>query len=305
MSSEDGEDESLYEYLRWSIGYSLQGNPVKKMFFIFYGEKGYNGKSLFLNTIKNVLGYYAVAMDKSVVVNTPQKTGGSHSTELCQLENSRLGILSETKEDEVINDAQIKTLTGITDKMSIREIYGKQREFDPLFVPFISSNHKLKINLKDNAMYERLILFPFRLSFMENPNPKNNWEKKGDPLLAEKFDKNKEGILKWLIECSLLYHANTNLQIPTAINEAKLEYKRDMDDYADFICRYLDKTDVDKDFVMMTDLIREYKLFCSENRIPFDRRKSEKMLHDNLQDACRKDKYIGYRFKDTSDSGLI
>ena len=283
-SSIEGPDEDLYNYVRWAVGYGLQGNPIQKMFFILYGEKGYNGKSLFLNTIKNVLGFYAVTMDKSVVVSSPSKTAGSHSTELCQLENSRFGILSETKEDDIINDAQIKTLTGVTDKLSIREIYGKQKEFSPQFVPFISSNHKIKINLKDRAMFERLVLIPFRLSFVESPHESKPYERKGDIHLPEKLDKNKEGILKWIIDCSLYYHENMSIKLPKVILDAKEEYKREMDDYADFISRELEFTGTATDVIELSDVIRAYKNFCIDVNISFDKRKSEKILTDSLKE---------------------
>lgn len=293
-SDETGEDIDLYNYVRWMIGYSLQGDPIKKTFFILYGAQGYNGKSMLLNTIKEVLGFYAVTMDKSVIVNTPQKSGGSHSTEIIQLENSRFGMLTETSEDAVINDSQVKVLTGITDKLSAREIYGKQREFVPTFVPIVSSNHKMKINLKDKAMYERCILIPFRLSFMENPDPAKKWEKPGDPFLAEKFKNNKEGILKWLVECSLFFHANVNLPVPETILKAKQEYRKEMDDYADFIDRYMIKTDVSRDFVMINDVMLRYKEFAKESNIRYDRRKSEKMLQDSLGTSASK--IQGYKF---------
>jgi putative DNA primase/helicase len=293
-SDENGEDNDLYNYVRWMIGYSIQGDPIKKTFFILYGEQGYNGKSMLLNMIKEVLCFYAVTMDKSVIINGPQKSGGSHSTEIMQLENARFGMLTETSEDAVINDSQVKILTGITDKLSAREIYGKQREFDPTFVPIISSNHKIKINLKDKAMYERCILIPFRLSFMETPDPTKKWEKPGDPFLAEKFKNNKEGILKWLVECSLYYHANTNLPVPETIVRAKQEYRKEMDDYADFIDRYMIKTDVSRDFVMINDVILRYKEFAKESNIKYDRRKSEKMLQDSLGTSASK--IQGYKF---------
>lgn len=297
-ASEQGPDDDLYNYVRWAVGYALQGNPIHKIFFILYGEKGYNGKSLFLNTIKNVLGFYAVTMDKSVVVSGPTKTAGSHSTELCQLENSRYGILSETKEDDIINDAQIKTLTGVTDKLSIREIYGKQKEFSPQFVPFISSNHKLKINLKDRAMYERLVLIPFRLSFVESPNPVNLHERKGDIHLPEKLDKNKEGTLKWIVDCSLYYHQNTHITLPRVIVEAKEEYKREMDDYADFIAREIEITGNPEDMLDMNEILRVFKNFCVDMNISFDKRKSERMLNDILKDyqLNKTNKYKGIIF---------
>lgn len=299
----DGEDEDLYNYIRWMIGYSLQGSPIKKTFFILYGPFGYNGKSMLLNIIKEVLGFYAVTMDKSVIINGPQKTAGSHSTEIIQLENSRLGMLTETSEDAIINDSQVKILTGITDKLSAREIYGKQREFSPTFVPIISSNHKMKINLKDKAMYERCILIPFRLSFMETPDSNKKFERQGDPFLAEKFKNNKEGILKWLVDCSLFYHQNLDLPIPETIIKAKKEYRRDMDDYADFMERYVEKTGESKDVIKLEDLIARFKEFAYDNRITFDRRKAEKMLIDCMgstssPSSVTKVKFPGYKFKE-------
>lgn len=304
-SSEEGEDTKLYEYLKWAIGYSMQGLPVKKMFFILYGEKGYNGKSMILNTIKNTLEYYSVAMDKSVIVNAPSKTGGSHSSELCQLENVRMGILSETKEDEIINDAQIKMLTGVTDMISVREIYGKQKQILPTLVPFVSSNHKLKINLKDPAMYERLGLIPFRLSFLDNPNPNNPWERKGDNNLAEKFSSNKEGILKWLVEASVFYHQNPYLKPPEIALEAKKEYRKEMDDYANFISKYFDITENKEDKVKVEDVFQKYKHYHDEyikpnTRKGMDRKKTEKIFNDYFGIPV-KNKYIKLRFKEDLD----
>jgi P4 family phage/plasmid primase-like protien len=300
-SSETGEDLDLYNYLKWALGYAMQGAPVKKMFFILYGEKGYNGKSMILNTIKGILGYYAVAMDKSVVVNGPSKSGGAHSSELCQLENVRAGILSETKEDEIINDAQIKMLTGITDRISVREIYGKQKEILPTLVAFISSNHKLKINLKDAAMYERLALIPFRLSFLENPSPDRPWERKGDNGLSDKFDKNKEGILKWLVEASLYYHQNPNLKPPAVATAAKQEYRKEMDDYANFIGKHFDITNNRTDKIKVSDVFQLYKAYHEEylrtttNR--FDRKKSERIINDYFG-APVNNKYMGVKMKE-------
>jgi putative DNA primase/helicase len=295
-SDEQSEDIDLYNYVKWMIGYSMQGSPIKKTFFILYGSQGYNGKSMLLNIIKEVLGFYAVTMDKSVIINGPQKSGGSHSTEIIQLENSRFGMLTETSEDAVINDSQVKILTGITDKLSAREIYGKQREFSPTFVPIISSNHKMKINLKDKAMYERCILIPFRLSFMENPTPGVPYERQGDPFLVDKFKNNKEGILKWLVECSIYYHSNQNLPVPDTIIKAKMEYRKEMDDYADFIDRYLMKSETMRDFVLISDVVTRYKEFAKDSNIPYDRRKAEKMLLDSL--GTSNSKISGYRFKE-------
>jgi P4 family phage/plasmid primase-like protien len=273
-SSQEGPNEELYFFLKWCIGYAMQGNPRKKMFIILFGPHGFNGKSLLMNTISDVLEYYAVSMDKSVVLEGPKKTAGSHSTEICQLENCRLGILSDTNEDASIDDGQMKQLTGITDKLSVREIFGKQREFTPVFVPFISTNHPIKINLTDKAMYERLVLIPFVLSFVDNPT--KPYERKNDPTLAEKFRQNKQGILRWLVEASVYYTNHQNMSIPKCVNDAKDIYNKQVNPYLDFIDKNFKVTDDENDKIKRTEFLSLYKDYLRENNIKYIAKISER-----------------------------
>lgn len=261
-ASETGPDLDLYNYIRWAIGYAAQGVPDRKIFFVLYGQYGYNGKSLLLNTIRDALSFYAVTMEKAVIVSSPTKTGGSHSSELCQLEDARIGILSETKADDEINDAQIKMLTGLTDKISVRQIYGKQKELKPIVVPFISSNHMIKINLKDDAMYERLALIPFRLSFHENPDPGISYQKPGDPNLSEKFAENREGVLKWIVDCSIFYHKNKNIKTPKVVVDAKNAYRAEMDSLAKFQIECLSMEG--EEIITIKEIVASYKQFLQD-----------------------------------------
>jgi len=263
-SDEEGEVPELYDFFKWCIGYSIQGNPKKKLFLILYGPHGFNGKSLVMNTIKDVLEYYATSMDNSVVLdNGSKKTAGSHSTELMQLENCRIGLLSDTKEDANIDDGRMKQLTGITDKISAREIFGKQKEFTPTFVPFISTNYPIQVNLSDQAMYERLILFPFVLSFVDNPTKK--YERMSDSSLADKFKNNKEGVLKWIVDASIYYNNNQNKQPPEVIIQAKDKYNKQVNTYIDFIDTTFDITESNDDIVNKSELIELYKTYMFKN----------------------------------------
>lgn len=263
-SDEQGEIPELYDFFRWCIGYAIQGNPRKKLFLILYGPHGFNGKSLVMNTIKDILENYAVAMDNSVVLdNGSKKTAGSHSSELIQLENCRLGLLSDTKEDANIDDGRMKQLTGITDKISAREIFGKQKEFTPSFVPFISTNYPIQVNLSDQAMYERLILFPFVLSFVDEP--KKKYERKADSSLADKFKNNKEGILKWIIDASVYYNENQDKLPPKIILKAKEKYNKQVNTYLDFLDTNFTTTESEEDTVNKTELIECYKNYMFQN----------------------------------------
>jgi P4 family phage/plasmid primase-like protien len=301
-SDENGNNNEVYDYLRWFIGYALQGNPNRKMFIILYGEYGFNGKSMLLNTISDVLEYYAVTMDKSVVLEGQKKTAGSHSTELCQLELSRFGILGDTKEDSVIDDGQMKQLTGITDKLSVREIFGKQKELTPTFVPFLNSNHLIKMNLSDKAMYERLIIIPFKLSFVDEPVL--SYERKGDNSLVDKFKRNKEGTLKWLIEASVYYNDNQNKHMPQCLKDAKEIYNKQVNNFLEFL---------DKNFIMddttenskisRTDFIAAYKEYSKENNIKYVKKASEKEFDKLLTIVLVKSKkyYSGLKYINADD----
>jgi P4 family phage/plasmid primase-like protien len=286
-STESGIDYEMYNYIKWTIGYSIQGNPNKKLFFVLYGPHGYNGKSMLLNTINDVLEFYTVSMDKSVVLdNGTKKTAGSHSTELMQLENRRIGILTDTKEDAIIEDGQIKQLTSITDKISARQIYGEQKEFTPTFVPFICTNNKIRINLSDDAMYQRISLIPFELSFVDTPT--KSFHRRNDPDLVTKFKNNKESILKWIIDASIYYHSNPDLDIPKRIIDAKNEYKKEMNNFLVFIESTYNYVTIDQDIpyknqpnVKRLDILYQYKEYCKENSLKYEARKAESNF-DNL-----------------------
>jgi len=270
--------EDMYNYLRWAIGYALQGKPNRKIYFILWGERGYNGKSLLLNTISEILSDYCKSMDSSVVLISPKKTAGSHSTELMQLENVRLGILSDLNKDAVINDGQIKQITGATDKISAREIHGKQREFTPTFVPFISTNHRPIINSSDEGLFDRTMIIPFEISFVENPQTK--WEKKSDPDLYDKFKKNKEGILKWLIDCAIFYNNNLEHPVPEKITITKNEYKRDMNIHKRFIEEMFVLTDNEEDVISDKEVFGDFKIYCEVNQYSDGRKDKARVLHE-------------------------
>lgn len=277
----------IYTYLKWILGYSLQGVPKQKKFFIFWGPEGYNGKSILLNTISNVLENYSVTMDKSVVLQGPKKTAGSHSTELVRLENCRIGILSDTAEDCALDDGQIKQLTSITDSISVREIYGKQKEFKPTFVPIIATNFKIRINLKEMSLYDRCILVPFVCRFISNPDPNKPNERKANPDLASEFDDTefKKSILCWLIDAGVFYSENENLNTPHSIIVAKQEYRKQMDIYQEFIgaCCVVYNTERDSHLTRKTELIEQFVNYCIEQGVRVIKGKCEKEFNNILE----------------------
>jgi P4 family phage/plasmid primase-like protien len=302
-----GENIEKYNYFRWLIGYTLTGNPIKKIFIILYGPHGNNGKSLVMSVINNVLDFYSVTMDKSVVLDGPKKTSGSHSTELAALENSRYAILNDTSESDAINDGQIKQLTGVTDKLSIREIFGKQREIKPVFVPWISTNFAIKMNLSDKAMSNRVVIIPFVLRYILDP--KEDYERPIDTELPEKLEKNKEGTLKWLIDAAKFYYDNMEYPIPDFVKTEKESYNLEVNSYLAFIENNFEK--IPNVHITKTDLLALYKDYARENGQKYIAVQAEKEF-DNFLEHAKMDKkgqfnprgrnkvYIGIRYNDNS-----
>src|SRR5690606_27300129 len=62
-----GGDEELVRYLQKAVGYSLTGSTREQIWFLLYGS-GANGKSVFLNTIQELLGDYAQQASSSLML---------------------------------------------------------------------------------------------------------------------------------------------------------------------------------------------------------------------------------------------
>lgn len=261
-ASESGRDPEMYDYLRWLLGYAMHGNPVEKIFIILYGPHGNNGKSVLMSMIRNVLEGYSATMDKSVILEGPKKTAGAHSSEIAALVSARFATLGDTKEGEAINDGQIKQITGVTDNISFREIFGKQKEFKPVFVPFIGTNHVIKMNLTDKAMYERLVIIPFVLRF--TGSPKESYERQKDPDIAEKIDKNKTGTLKWLIEAAKFYSENKKLRVPKRVQIEKEKYNMEVNVFLSFMEKCIVKTGSEYDYIEKSELLLVFKEYQKE-----------------------------------------
>ncbi|MBM4449059.1 MAG: hypothetical protein FJ015_07480, partial [Chloroflexi bacterium] len=52
------EQQELVDYIQRAVGYSLTGNTSEQCFFLCHGD-GNNGKSVFLETLRSILGDYA------------------------------------------------------------------------------------------------------------------------------------------------------------------------------------------------------------------------------------------------------
>jgi putative DNA primase/helicase len=177
----------LYDYLRRIMGYMLTGNTGEQVIFIAIGT-GANGKSTFFSILRSVLGDYAGSTPMNTLMQT--KYGNENTYDLAAHEGKRLVIAMEGEAGSKLAEAKIKNMTG-GDAISCRPIYGKPRTYDPRFQLVLVTNELPEIVGVDEAIWRRIKLIPFRVTFPEC---------RRDPDLKEKLLEERDGILKFLIE---------------------------------------------------------------------------------------------------------
>lgn len=201
-----GNDE-LIRFLQQWCGYSLTGDTREQALIFIHGDGG-NGKGVFLNTIKRVMGDYAVTAGMETF--TANKFSG-HPTELAMLRGARLVTASETEEGKAWAAARIKALTGgdpITARFMAKDFFTYQPEFKLLIV----GNDAPSLITVDDAMRRRVNIVRF-----------DNKPKTKDLQLEEKLRAEYPQILAWCIRGCRDWQANGLIR-PTIVQEATTEY---------------------------------------------------------------------------------
>lgn len=212
-----GGDNEMTDFLRRVVGYSLTGITSEQCMFMLYGT-GANGKSTFLNLIGELLGDYAS--------NTPADSlmvhkGGGVRNDIARLPSVRFVTAIETEDDQRIAEALVKSLTG-GDVMTTRFLYGEFFDFVPQLKLFLAANHKPIIKGDDHAIWRRVRLIPFEMTFAVNKH------------LPIKLQNELSGILNWAIEGCLEWQKH-GLQPPSKVMAATDDYRADMDYMHQFI----------------------------------------------------------------------
>jgi P4 family phage/plasmid primase-like protien len=213
----DGNEE-LRRFLQQMAGYSLTGDTREHALFFVYGPGG-NGKSVFLNTLVNILGDYArtSAMDTFTASGTDR-----HPTDLAMLKGARLVSVSETEEGRAWAESRIKQLTG-GDKISARFMRQDFFEYLPQFKLLIVGNHKPVLRNVDDAARRRFNIIPF---IHKPASP--------DRQLEQKLRAEYPAILRWMIDGCLDWQIDGLIK-PDVVRQATQTYFDDQDLFGQWI----------------------------------------------------------------------
>ncbi|PGW24526.1 DNA primase [Bacillus thuringiensis] len=241
-------DKELAEYMQRLIGYSLTGEITEQIMVFLIGG-GSNGKSTFINIIKDIMGDYG-RQAKSDTFIKKKETGANN--DIARLVGSRFVSAIESEDGEQLSEAFVKQITG-GEPVLARFLRQEFFEFIPEFKVFFTTNHKPVIKGVDEGIWRRIRLIPFNLQL-----PKEKRDKK----LPEKLSLEMPGILNWAIEGCLKWQ-QSGLNDPSIVMKATGDYKEEMDILGPFMFECCFKREDVQ--VEAKDLYEVYANWCFKN----------------------------------------
>jgi putative DNA primase/helicase len=242
---------ALVDFLKRAVGYSLTGSCRERCFFILHGA-GKNGKSVFIETIRTLLGTYATKVQTDTILE--KRYSGGPSNDIARLQGARFVCASESPEGQRLNETLIKDLTG-QETISARFLFAEFFEFLPQFKIWLSTNHKPLIRQDDQAIWDRVRLIPFNVRFDGD---------RQDPDLPAKLREELPGILRWAVEGCLAWQRD-GLNEPTEVHTATKDYREEQDIVAEFIAEKCFKSPIVQ--IGSTALYRAYSQWAKTSGI--------------------------------------
>lgn len=270
-------DKEVIRYIQKALGYSLTGSTREQVMFILHG-KGRNGKSIFVETIAEILGDYSNNMQaKSLMV----KKNDNVNTDIARLSKARFVTSSEPNEGFRFDEGLIKQITG-GDKVTARFLYAEEFEYTPKFKIWVSTNHKPIIRGTDDGIWRRLILIPFEVQIPEE---------KVDKDLKYKLLREAPAILNWITEGAYMW-MQEGLNMPEKLKEAGKSYRTEMDVIEQFIEEKCRRIEGGKSIA--NELYETYKKWADDNNeYKMDKNKFGKKMKEKF-DSKRMNTGVNY-----------
>lgn len=228
------EDVETVRFMQRLYGYAATGHARDHYISVLYGPNGRNGKGVELEVVGAVLGDYALAVAKNILIDTGRPQQPSAATpHLMQLRGKRFVWCSETKEGERADAGLLKYLSG-EDTINARGLYESGANFTPTHTMFLATNHKPHLPADDPATWERVILIEFKRRYVEMPDPTNPNEFPQDTMLKERLRDEYPGILAWIVRGAMQWHRN-GIKRPASTMRAVKNYQKGEDWAASWI----------------------------------------------------------------------
>lgn len=244
-------DTDLIRFVQRAVGYSLTGDVREQVLLICHGN-GSNGKSVFLNIVRKLLGKLALQAAPDLLMADRHRR---HPTEQADLFGKRLVVCQETAEGRRFNESLVKQLTG-GDAITARRMFEDNWTFEPTHKLWLATNHRPEIRGTDHAIWRRIRLIPFNVQFSDDGDHKK------DPGMEAKLTAELPGIMAWGVRGCLDWQRE-GLRSPEAVKAATANYQQEQDVLAAWLadCCIVKRTADAK----AADLYASYADWCEQS----------------------------------------
>ena len=257
-------DGEIIELVQQAVGYAFHKSiPTAAVFFLI-GD-GNNGKSVFINTISNLVGKN----------NTSNVSFNKLSNEYYVLDlfQKMINISGETPHGKQFNTDMLKQVVA-GDWVTGRRPYMEPMKFRPYAKHYLAMNKAPIIMDNSYGMWRRIWVIPFPRTFTEAEMDRN---------LESKLALELSGIFNWALEgYNQLRENEFSLKDVSSLKLAKQEYRNNVDTVRAFAAEKLTKSSNPADRLKFSDTYKQYASFCeTEGRKDIEDKKSfKKVLKD-------------------------
>jgi len=264
LSSFDGKQEKV-DYFKTHQGYVLRGNCEENLISINYGPNGRNSKSITNKIILACLGPEKVKFFNSpfIKLNKGNSNAEGSTPITSSLEGARFAIINEVNKKDKLDGSRMKQISG-GDEIPTRDLFNDARQFEHNATLIINTNARPNIP-NDNALWERIKVLLYELSFVNNPDPKKPWERKRDKTLKNRIIENEmSGVLNLILDGNEDYH-QFGLIYPDCVIADTLSLREDEDTVFQFIQERCTTTDPNAK-TLFINMYEAYLRFCTETK---------------------------------------
>jgi putative DNA primase/helicase len=259
---------ALARYLQKALGYSITGSTEEQKFFLAIGE-GSNGKGVIFDTVKAMLGPYAIVLPAEALMVSKHDADAERPTALAAtLAGARLVVASESKEGQKLNTAMIKSHTGDR-QMQARKMRENPFTFTITHKLWLLTNVRPTLDHIDAATKGRLHFTPFDRRWNRPGEAERNPAlPDGDKtLMAHLLKAEAEGILAWLVRGAVMYHAE-GLTPPDEVTSVTREYVLEQDSLGRWLAMM--QRCAPKQGTLAAELFRQFGAWCGAEGATMD-----------------------------------
>lgn len=253
----------LIPFVQRAFGYSLTGSVREECLFLLVGTHR-NGKGTLTGILSHIIGDYGCTIDFSSLVAKKNYTGPKD--DVANMKDKRFVTAHENAEGARLAEDLIKWLTG-GDLVRARKLYSNSVEIKPTWKLWLSVNHRPIVSPTDPAIWTRLMVIPFDVSF----------EGREDRTLKDRLLTELPGVFAWAVQGCLKYQSE-GLNPPECVLVTKEEYRKGMNQLSDFV---EEECILDQGLTVLSgELYGRYLEYCTANgsRYPVGHKKFAALL---------------------------